>query len=91
MTKVEVLAGMRAEEAEGTRSLLNLLDWVPVTDLIAERAGELARAYLPTHPGVDPIDYVIAATAEHIGAELWTRNSKHFPMFAELPDPYGTR
>ncbi len=88
MTKVEVLAGMREEEEDRTRRLLDLLDWVPVTDPIAERAGDLARAYLPSHPGVDPIDYVIAATTEHLGAILWTRNSKHFPMFADLQDPY---
>lgn len=88
MTKVEVLAGVRDREEDSTRRLLNLLEWVPVTDLIAERAGELARAYLRSHPGVDPVDYVIAATAEQLRAELWTRNSKHFPMFANLPNPY---
>jgi predicted nucleic acid-binding protein len=91
MTKVEVLAGMRDREEKKTRRLLNLMDWVPVTDSIAERAGELARAYLRSHPGVDPVDYVIAATTEQLGAELWTRNSKHFPMFANLPNPYRRR
>lgn len=88
MTKVEVLAGMRDEEEEATRRLLDLLDWVPVTDPIAELAGEMARAYLPSHPGIDPVDYVIAATCEHLRAELWTRNTKHFPMLGDLPDPY---
>jgi predicted nucleic acid-binding protein len=88
LAKVELLAGMRDEEEEGTRRLLNLLVWVPVTEPIAERAGELARRYMPSHPGVDPVDYVIAATCVHLGAELWTRNSKHFPMFESLPDPY---
>lgn len=88
MSKVEVLAGMRDEEEKGTRRLLDLLDWVPVTDPIAERAGELARVYLSSHPGVDPVDYVIAATTDYLGAELWTRNSKHFPMFEGLPNPY---
>jgi predicted nucleic acid-binding protein len=91
MTKVEILAGMRDEEEERTRRLLNLLDWVSVTDPIAERAGELAGVYLHSHPGVDPIDYVIAATTEQLGAELWTRNSRHFPMFADLPNPYHRR
>lgn len=89
MTKVEVLAGVRDREERSTRRLLDLLEWVPVTDPIAERAGELARTYLRSHPGVDPVDHVIAATTEHLGAELWTRNSKHFPMFPDLQDPYG--
>ena len=82
---------MRDEEEEGTRRLLDLFDWVPVTDPIAERAGELARTYLPSHPGVDPVDYVIAATTDYLGARLWTRNSKHFPMLESLPDPYRRR
>jgi len=32
-------------------------------DQIAERAGQLANRYLRSHPGVDPVDYVVAATA----------------------------
>jgi predicted nucleic acid-binding protein len=55
---------------------------------VAERAGMLANRYLRSHPGVDPVDYVIAATAQHLGAELWTRNLKHFPMFPGLSAPY---
>ena len=90
MTKVEVLAGMRPAEETRTRALLDLLEWVPVSDSIAERAGELAWSYLQSHPGVDNVDYVIAATSEHLEAELWTRNAKHFPMFSKLPDPYAS-
>jgi predicted nucleic acid-binding protein len=91
MTKVEILAGMRDGEEKRTRRLMNLLDWVPVSDPIGERAGELARVYLRSHPGVDPVDYVIAATTEHLGADLWTRNSKHFPMFSDIRSPYRRR
>jgi predicted nucleic acid-binding protein len=90
MTKVEVLAGMRPAEETRTRALLDLLEWVPVSDSIAERAGELARSYLQSHPGVDTVDYVIAATSEHLEAKLWTLNAKHFPMFSKLPDPYAS-
>ena len=43
---------------------------------------------LPSHPGVDPVDYVIAAMAERLDARLWTRNVRHFPMFAGLESPY---
>ena len=42
-----------------------------------------------THPGIEVGDYVAAATAQLLGAALWTRNCKHFPMFPELPDPYS--
>jgi predicted nucleic acid-binding protein len=81
---------MRPAEEKRTRALLDLLEWVPVSDSIAERAGELAWSYLQSHPGVDTVDYVIAATSEHLEAELWTRNAKHFPMFSKLPDPYAS-
>lgn len=88
VVKVEVLAGMRSDEERRTRRLLDTLDWIAVDDDIAERAGLLANRYLPSHPGVDPVDHVIAATAELHDAVLWTRNVKHFPMFPELEPPY---
>jgi predicted nucleic acid-binding protein len=55
---------------------------------MAERAGMLANRYLRSDLGVDPVDYVIAATAQHLGAELWTRNLTHFLMFPGLKAPY---
>lgn len=88
VTKVEVLAGMRAAEEEATRSLFRAVEWIAVDDDIAERAGKLANQFLQSHPGVDPIDYIIAATADQLDAELWTRNVKHFPMYPDLTSPY---
>ncbi|MFZ0160860.1 MAG: type II toxin-antitoxin system VapC family toxin [Kineosporiaceae bacterium] len=88
LTKVEVLSGMRPEEEQATRGLLASLDLIAVDDAVAERAGGLANQYLRSYPGVDPVDYVIAATAQHLDAALWTRNLKHFPMFPELESPY---
>jgi predicted nucleic acid-binding protein len=88
LTKVEVLAGMRPSEERTTRRLLDSLDWIAVDDDMAERAGALANRFLASHPGVDPVDYVIAATADELGAELWTRNVRHFPMFPGLQPPY---
>ena len=88
VVKVEVLAGMRPAEERRTRRLLDTLDWIPVDDDIAERAGALANRYVASHAGVDPVDYLIAATAELHDAVLWTRNLKHFPMFPELQPPY---
>ena len=88
LTKVEVLAGMRPDEEPATRLLLGSLELVDVDDVVAERAGRLANHYLRSHPGVDPVDYVIAATAQEARAQLWTRNLKHFPMFPGLAAPY---
>lgn len=88
VTRIEVLAGMRPEEEPPTRRLLSALDWIPVDDAIAEQAGMLANRYLRSHPGVDPVDFIIAATAELHDARLWTRNVKHFPMVSGLAPPY---
>ena len=87
-TKIEVLAGMRSHETQATRRLLDSLEWIAVDDTIAETAGLLANTYLASHPGVDPIVHIIAATCVHMNADLWTRNLKHFPMFPQLKSPY---
>jgi predicted nucleic acid-binding protein len=88
LTKVEVLGGVRSGEERRTRVLLDTLEWLPVEDEIAESAGGLAQRFSRSHPGIEVVDYVIAATVEAFGADLWTRNRKHFPMFPDLPDPY---
>jgi len=91
LTKVEVLAGMRPTERSRTRRLLEAINWLEVDDDLAERAGALASRFLRSHPGIELVDYVIAATVERLGADLITRNHKHFPMFPELHDPYETQ
>jgi predicted nucleic acid-binding protein len=88
MTRVEVLGGMRPSEEQATRRLLDVLDWFPVDEAVAEDAGRLANYFLRSHPGIDPVDFVIAATADRMDAILWTRNLKHFPMFPGLKAPY---
>jgi predicted nucleic acid-binding protein len=88
LTKVEVLAGMRSREVRATRTLLAAFVWVEVSDEIAERAGLLARRYLRSHPGVDLVDYLVAATRDEIDVPLWTLNVRHFPMVPRLRAPY---
>lgn len=94
IVKVEVLAGMRPHEEQPTRRLLDGIDWIAVDDLIAEDAGMLANQYARSHTGIDPMDYIIAATVhattvrQDQNARLWTRNVKHFPMFRDLAPPY---
>lgn len=88
ITRVEILAGMRPREEERTRSLLTTLHCHPVDVEVAEKAGELGRAWLPSHRAIDTADLVIAATAVVLGARLLTRNVRHFPMFEDLARPY---
>lgn len=88
VTRLEVLAGMRAAEEAATRSLLAIFDWHPLDSRVAELAGELGRRWLPDNRGIDSADLAIAATAVLVDARLLTRNVKHFPMFGGLSTPY---
>lgn len=84
LSRVEIEGGMRTNERSAVARLFSVLDLQPVTDLIAIRAGEFLRSYRRSHPGIDLVDYVVAATADLLGAELLTLNVKHFPMFEKL-------
>ncbi len=88
LSRVEIEGWMRSHERPDVRRLFGALTLEPVTDPIAARAGELLRSFRTSHPGIDVVDYVIAATAELEGAELYTLNTKHFPMFAGLRPAY---
>lgn len=88
ITRLEVLAGMRPAEERSTHSLLSTFRWHSVDEKVSEKAGELGRAWLPSHRGVDGADLAIAATAVLLSARLLTLNVRHFPMFADLTRPY---
>jgi predicted nucleic acid-binding protein len=88
VSRAEVLGGMRSVERRATLSLLDVLRWMDVTIEVADRAGQLARRYRASHPGIDIADFLIVATCEVTGAQLATRNVKHFPMLPGLVSPY---
>jgi predicted nucleic acid-binding protein len=50
----------------------------------------MAAEYRKANSGIDAIDYLIAATANVVGAELLTTNVRHFPMISGLRPPYAT-
>ena len=89
VTKVEVLAGMRASEEKATRTLFTLFRWVPLDDPIAERTGQMTREHHRRYPGIDFPDHIIAATAETLRATTVTLNTKHFPMVDRKERPYS--
>ncbi|MGI8658762.1 MAG: type II toxin-antitoxin system VapC family toxin, partial [Candidatus Limnocylindria bacterium] len=84
VTRSELLAGMRSRERAATHSLLDSLAWLEVDIEVADAAGELARRYRRSHPGVELPDYLIAAGAELLGASLLTLNVRHFPSIPSL-------
>lgn len=88
VVRVEVLAGMRPAEEAATRTLLSLISWVDVDESLAEAAGALGRRFLPSHPGIEATDLVVAALTESLGGALKTTNITHYPMFRNLKAPY---
>ena len=69
---------MRPEEEAGTRTLLDGLVIIPVTQEIAEVAGRF-KLRVKTHR-LELADCLIAATAFVEGAPLATGNVKDYPM-----------
>ncbi len=88
ISRIEVIQGLRSSECRAANRLFALIAWVPVSEAVARRAGELGRRWRRSHPGIGVADLAIAATAEGIDASLATRNLKHFPMFEGLRPPY---
>lgn len=88
MVRFELLAGVRGGELDELEKLFTALAWIPVTEDISRLGGLLASRYRPSHSGIDKADYLIAATALVVDAELLTTNVRHFPMFEGLEPPY---
>lgn len=88
VTRIEVIQGLRSAERKAAARLFALIEWAPLSETVACRAGELGRRWRRSHPGIGVADLAIAATAEQIEATVATRNVKHFPMFEGLRTPY---
>lgn len=88
VVRFELLAGVRDDELEALEQFFSALSWVPVDEGVSRTAGLLARRHRGAHGGIDDVDYLIAATALVLEAELLTTNVRHFPMLAGLRPPY---
>ncbi len=88
VVRFELLAGVRDSELEAIERFFTALSWVPVGEEIARIAGALRRLHGPPHSGIDDADYLIAATAISLEADLLTTNVRHFPMLEGLRPAY---
>ena len=86
VSRAEILRGARAAEMANTESLFADLAWIPVTEVIARRAGALGREW--GRQAHDLPDLLIAATALEAGLEIVTINVRDYPMFPGLHRPY---
>jgi hypothetical protein len=88
VTRLEIMTGLRSGERKAAERLFSAVDWMPVNEEIARRAGELGRRYRRSHPGLSLADLVVGATAMELGRRVATLNVRHFPMFPRLQPPY---
>ena len=88
LVRFELLAGIRDRELGAFEEFCSALRWAAVTEDVARVGGRLARRYRKSHSGIGAVDYLIAATAIVIDADLLTTNVRHFPMFTKLEPPY---
>ena len=88
VVRFELLAGVREGEVEALEQFFTALSWAPVGEEVARAAGDLARQHRRAHSGIDDADYLIAATAILLEADLLTTNVRHFPMLVGLAAPY---
>ena len=88
VVRFELLAGVRDDELVALEQFFSALSWVPVDESVSHTAGLLARTHRSAHGGIDDVDYLIAAAAVVLDAELLTTNVHHFPMLAGLRPPY---
>ena len=88
VTRFELLAGVRKSEVDALEAFLSALAWAPIDEEISRTAGGLAQHVRRSHSGIDDADYLIAATAMLLEADLLTTNVRRFPMIEGLRAPY---
>ncbi len=88
VVRFELVAGVRDDELEALEQFFSALSWIPIDEAITRTAGSLARQHRRAYSGIDDADYLIAATALVLDAELVTTNVRHFPMLAGLRPAY---
>jgi predicted nucleic acid-binding protein len=76
----EVYTGLRAQEEERTKALVESLEYYPITFPIAEHAGLLTRDHNRKGTTLSITDALIAAVAMYYKLTLITDNTKDFPM-----------
>lgn len=88
VVRFELVAGVRDDELPALEQFFSAVSWIAIGEDVARTAGELARTHRRAHSGIDDADYLIAATALLLEADLLTSNVRHFPMLPGLRPAY---
>jgi hypothetical protein len=79
MQRAEVVFFMRPAEESSTLLFLAQFQTASVDQQIIDKAGEFYRKWNP-RSGTDVNDAILAATVLGTGGQIYTLNSKHYPM-----------
>ena len=88
VVRFELLSGVREKEVNALEQFFAAISWVPMGEEVARAAGSLAQRRRRAHSGIDDADYLIAATALLLEADLLTTNVRRFPMIVGLTPAY---
>jgi predicted nucleic acid-binding protein len=88
VVRFELVAGVRDDELPALEQFFSAISWVAAGEGVARSAGDLARDHRDAHSGIDDADYLIAATALLLEADLLTTNVRHLPMLPGLQPRY---
>lgn len=88
ISEAEIYSNVRPGEASAVQALFHSLARLDVDGDIARKAGEYRARYWRSH-GLALPDALTAATAFVAGADLITRNARHYPMTdVKVVEPY---
>jgi predicted nucleic acid-binding protein len=79
MQRAEVVFFMRPAKESSTLLFLAQFQTASVDQRIIDKAGEFYRKWNPSS-GTDVNVAILAATVLHTGGQVYTLNSKHYPM-----------
>lgn len=79
LQRAEVVFFMRSGEEENTKLFLSQFKTAPVDQSVVDLAASLYRKWNPSH-GIDANDALLAATALIHGGQIFSLNSRHYPM-----------
>lgn len=88
ITVAELYSGVRQDdEFQKLETFVESFQVISLNHKIAKLGGNFRNRYHPAY-GTGLADALIAASAQEIGAQLVTFNTKHFPMFSDIVVPY---
>jgi len=79
MQRAEVVFFMRPAEESSTLLFLAQYQTASVDQQIIDKAGEIYRKWNP-RSGTDVNDAILAATVLRTGGQIYTLNTKHYPL-----------